>query len=76
MMGNVTCVLLKSFAGESGYGFRALVMRYAHSQEQHKAEAMQRLEKVNAAAEIAEFERVHTKTPTLEDSATSEPTVN
>jgi len=53
-----------------------MVMRYAHPQEQHKAEAMQRLEKANAAAEIAEFERVRTKTPTLEDFAPNETTVN
>ena len=52
-----------------------MVMRYAHPQEQHKAEAMQRLEKANATVEIPEFERVHTKTPTLEDSATSEQTL-
>src|SRR5262245_57827648 len=35
-------------------------MRYAHPQERRKAEAMQRLQKANAAAEIAEFERVRT----------------
>jgi hypothetical protein len=53
-----------------------MVMRYAHPQEQHKADAMKQLEKANAAAEIAEFERVHTKTPTPENPQVSEPTVN
>jgi len=60
---------------EGGLLLRAklnMVMRYSHPQKQHKAEAMQRLEKANAAAEIVEFERVHTKTPTREDSATNE----
>jgi len=45
-----------------------MVMRYAHPQEQHKADAMKQLEKANAAAEIAEFEKVHTKPPTPENS--------
>jgi hypothetical protein len=53
-----------------------MVMRYAHPQEQHKAEAMKGLQKANAAAEIAEFERVHTISHTLENSPAADPTVN
>jgi hypothetical protein len=67
---------LATLAAILGHAKLNMVMRYSHPQEQHKAEAMQRLEKANAAAEIVEFERVHTKTPTPEDSATNETTVN
>jgi integrase len=34
-----------------------MVMRYAHPQEQHQADAVRRLEVFNAAKEIAEFEK-------------------
>jgi hypothetical protein len=34
-----------------------MVMRYAHPQEKHQADAMKRLEVFNAAKEIAEVER-------------------
>jgi integrase len=67
---------LATLAAVLGHSKLNMVMRYAHPQEQHKADAMQRLEKANAAAEMAEFERVHTKTPTLEETQVSEPTVN
>ena len=40
-----------------------MVLRYAHPQEKHQAEAMKLLEAFNAAKEIAEFETLHTKTP-------------
>jgi len=51
-----------------GHSSLNMVMRYAHPQEQHKTDAMKRLEQANAAAEIAEYERtqrVHTKPPHL-----------
>ena len=67
---------LATLAAILGHSKLNMVMRYAHPQEQHKAEAMQRLEKANAAAEIAEFERVHTKTATREGIPASEPAVN
>ncbi len=62
---------LATLAAILGHSKLNMVMRYAHPQEQHKAEAMQRLEKANAA-EIAKFERVHTKTPTREEIPASE----
>jgi len=34
-----------------------MVMRYAHPQEQHQADAVKKLEVFNAAKEIAEVER-------------------
>jgi integrase len=37
-----------------------MVMRYAHPQEQHQTDAVKRLEKVNVARQIAEFERKKT----------------
>jgi len=67
---------LATLAAILGHSKLNMVMRYAHPQEQHKAEAMQRLEKANAAAEIAEFERVHTKIPTPQGTSASEPAVN
>jgi outer membrane protein TolC len=43
-----------------GHSKLNMVTRYAHPQEKDKADAMNRLEKANAAAEIAEFERLPT----------------
>jgi len=34
-----------------------MVKRYAHPQERHQADAVRRLEKANAARQIAEFEK-------------------
>jgi integrase len=67
---------LAALAAVLGHSKLNMVMRYAHPQEQHKADAMKQLEKANAAAEIAEFEKVHTKPPTPENSQVSEHAVN
>jgi hypothetical protein len=40
-----------------GHSKLNMVMRYAHPQEKHQADAVKRLEKVNAARQIAEFEK-------------------
>jgi len=55
-----------------------MVTRYAYPQEEHKADAMKKLAEANAAAEIAEFEKmkVHTISRTAENSASTESTVN
>ena len=56
-----------------------MVMRYAHPQEQHKADAMARLAKANAAAEILEFERnktPRTKTLTAENESEGGSVIN
>jgi integrase len=67
---------LATLAAVLGHSKLNMVMRYAHPQEQHKADAMKRLEQANAAAEITEYERVPTKTPTPENMQVLEPTVN
>jgi hypothetical protein len=69
---------LATVAAILGHSKLNMVMRYAHPQEAHKAEQMKKLAKANAAAEIAEFEKlkVHTKTPTGENPTSGEPLVN
>jgi hypothetical protein len=53
------------------------VMRYAHPQERHKADAMQKLRAANRA-EMLELERhnIHTKMRTEENHASGEPLIN
>jgi integrase len=73
---------LSTVAAILGHSKLNMVTRYAHPQEEHKADAMKKLAKANAAAEIAEFEKlkeklkVHTKTHTVENPASGEPLVN
>src|SRR5262249_26901401 len=52
--GEVDMATLAALLGHSKLN---MVMRYAHSQERHQADAVKRLEKVNAARQIAEFEK-------------------
>jgi outer membrane protein TolC len=59
-----------------GHSKLNMVTRYAHPQEKDKADAMNRLEKANAAAEIAEFERLPTISPTIEKPGPEGQTVN
>lgn len=47
-----------------GHSKLNMVMKYAHPQEQHKADAMKKLETANAAAQIAEFEKAATVSAT------------
>lgn len=69
---------LATVAAILGHSKLNMVMRYAHPQEDHKAEQMKKLAKANAAAEIAEFEKlkVHTNPHTGENPASGEPLVN
>src|SRR5262249_17393998 len=48
---------MPTLAALLGHSQLNLVMRYAHPQEQHQADAVKRLEAFNAAKEIAEFEK-------------------
>jgi hypothetical protein len=48
---------MPTLAALLGHSKLNMVMRYAHPQEQHQADAMRRLEAFNAAKEIAEVER-------------------
>jgi len=51
-----------------GHSNLNMVKRYCHPQERHQAEAMKKLEEINRAKQIAEFERVErvaTKTATV-----------
>jgi len=61
---------LPTLAALLGHSKLNMVMRYAHRQEQHQAEAMKRLEVFNAAKEIAEAERKTqgTKTGTVAEN--------
>jgi hypothetical protein len=47
---------MATLAAILGHSKLDMVLRYAHPQEQHKADAMKKLAKANAAAQIAEFE--------------------
>jgi len=69
---------LATVAAILGHAKLNMVMRYAHPQERHKADAMKKLARANKAAEMAEFRRlkVHTKTPTAENPTSCEPLVN
>ena len=51
-----------------GHSKLNMVLRYEYPQEKHQAEAMKLLEAFNAAKEIAEFETLHTKTPTVPEN--------
>jgi hypothetical protein len=61
-----------------GHSKLEMLRRYAHPQEDHKAEAMKKLAAANTASEIAEFEKlkVLTISHTEGNSASTEPTVN
>ena len=69
---------LATVAAILGHAKLNMVQRYAHPQEQHKADAMKKLAQANAAKEMAEFEslKVHTKTRTVENPTSGEPLVN
>ena len=57
---------MPTLAALLGHSKLNTVMRYAHPQEKHQVEAVKRLEAVNAAKEIAEFEKVPTFSPTVQ----------
>src|SRR5262249_13476364 len=48
---------MPTLAALLGHSKLNMVMRYAHPQERHQANAVKRLEKVNAARQIAEFKK-------------------
>jgi hypothetical protein len=48
---------MATLAALLGHSKLNMVMRYAHPQERHQADAVKRLEKANAARQIAEFEK-------------------
>ena len=48
---------LPTLAALLGHSKLNIVMRYAHPQERHQADAVKRLETANAARQIAEFEK-------------------
>src|SRR5215831_6124483 len=48
---------MTTLAALLGHSKLNMVMRYAHPQEKHQADAVNRLEKANAAREIAEAEK-------------------
>jgi len=59
---------LPTLAALLGHSTLNMVMKYTHPQERHKADAVKRLEKANAARQIAEFEKkesIPTNSPTL-----------
>ena len=57
-----------------GHSKLSMVMRYAHPQERHQADAVKRLEKVTAARQNAEFEKK--EKPNQESPATISTTVS
>jgi hypothetical protein len=65
---------LTTLAALLGHNKLTMVMRYAHPQEQHQADAVKQLELTNAAKEIAEVEkgrareRLGTKTGTIAEN--------
>jgi integrase len=61
-----------------GHSKLNMVMRYAHPQEEHQAEAVKKLAAANAAKEIAEFEKRQNRsqTPVSETVPTVSPTVS
>ena len=60
---------LPTVAALLGHSKLNMVLRYAHVQEAHQAEAMKKMEVINAAKEIAEFEKIpHTKSPTVPEN--------
>ena len=58
---------MTTLAALLGHSKLNMVMRYTHPQERHQAETVERLEKANAARQIAEFEEksIPTNSPTL-----------
>ena len=64
---------MPTLAALLGHSKLNMVMRYAHPQERHQVDAVKRLEKVNAARQIAEFEKK--KRPTQGSPATISATV-
>ena len=52
-----------------------MVMRYAHPQEQHQADAVRKLEAFNVAKEIAEVEKIRQKQAQPESVPTIFPTL-
>ena len=48
---------MPTLAALLGHSELNMVMRYAHPQEEHQAEAVKRLEAFNAAKEIAEIDK-------------------
>jgi integrase len=67
---------MATLAAILGHSKLNMVMRYAHPQERHKADAMKKLEKANAAAQIAEFERAATISATVAETAEVSQAVN
>jgi hypothetical protein len=57
-----------------GHSKLNMVMRYAHPQEKHQAEAVKRLEAFNAAKEIAEAEKKQKQQAVAEAVPTISPT--
>jgi len=56
---------MPTLAALLGHSKLNMVMRYAHPQEQHQADAVKRLEVFNAAKEIAAFEKQKEKSKSL-----------
>ena len=63
---------MPTLAALLGHSKLNMVMRYAHPQEKHQADAMKKLEAFNAAKEIAEVEK---KNPVSKSPATISATV-
>ena len=66
---------MPTLAALLGHSKLNMVMRYAHPQEQHQAEAVKRLEVFNAAKQIKEVEREKNRKSASEHVPTVFPTV-
>ena len=68
---------MPTLAALLGHSKLNMVLRYAHPQERHQADAVKMLETANAAKEIAEAERMKKagKAATVEVVTTLSPTV-
>jgi hypothetical protein len=66
---------MPTLAALLGHSKLNMVMRYAHPQEQHQADAMRKLEVFNAAKEIAEIEKARQKQSHPETVPTVFPTL-
>jgi hypothetical protein len=64
---------MPTLAALLGHSKLNIVMRYTHPQEQHQIDTVKRLEKANAARQIAEFEKK--KEPARENPTTVSATV-
>jgi uncharacterized membrane protein YhiD involved in acid resistance len=64
---------MATLAALLGHSKLNMLSRYVHPQEQHQMDTMKRLEKANAARQIAEFERKNQ--PAQESPATVSATV-